>query len=125
MSKQPGDSKSANDKQLLVSIEDNSRHEIKTNTRAAFKAESTEPVEHFDKKENDNAKFQAKFQTEVQDESWLWHFRFGHLNFGGLKLLHTNNMVKGLPLIDKPERVCEACIFGKKHRDTFFSRKVI
>ena len=26
---------------------------------------------------------------------------------------------EGLPLIDKPERVCEACIFGKQHRDTF------
>ena len=37
----------------------------------------------------------------------MWNFRFGHLNFGGLKLLHTKNMVKGLPLIDKPERVCE------------------
>ena len=59
------------------------------------------------------------FQTEVQDESWLWHFIFGHLNFGGLKLLHTKNMVKGLPLIDRPERVCEGCIFGKQHRETF------
>ena len=28
-------------------------------------------------------------------------------------------MVKALPLIDIPERVCEGCIFGKKHRDTF------
>ena len=59
----------------------------------------------------------------MQDESWLWHFRFGHLNFGGLKLLHTKNMVKGLPLIDKPERVCEGCIFGKKHRETFLVGK--
>jgi len=62
---------------------------------------------------------QAALQTEVHDESWLWHFRFGHLNFGGMKLLHTKNMVKGFPLIDRPERVCEGCIFGKQHRDTF------
>ena len=47
-----------------------------------------------DKKEKDSADFQAAFQTEVQDDSWLWNFRFGHLNFGGLKLLHTNTMVK-------------------------------
>ena len=68
----------------------------KKNTGATFKEESKEAVEHFNKKENDSANFQAAFQTEVQDESWLWHFRFGHLNFGGLKLLHTKNMVKRL-----------------------------
>ena len=41
----------------------------KKNTRAAFKAESKEAVEHFDKKENDSTKFQAVFQPKVQDES--------------------------------------------------------
>ena len=66
----------------------------KTNTGATFKAESEEVHKHFDKKENDSADFQAAFQTVVQDDSWLWHFRFGHLNFGGLNLLHTKNMVK-------------------------------
>ena len=91
----------------------------KTNTRVAFKVESKEEVIHCDKKENDNVDFQAAFQTEVQDESWLWHFKFGHLNFGGLKLLHTKNMVKGFPLIDKPERVCEGFIFGKQQRENF------
>ncbi|KAL5743757.1 hypothetical protein ACOSP7_026614 [Xanthoceras sorbifolium] len=28
----------------------------------------------------------------VKDEAWLWHLRFGHLNFGGLKLLLSKNM---------------------------------
>jgi len=28
-------------------------------------------------------------------------------------------MVKGLPLIEKIERVCEGCIFGKQHRKSF------
>ena len=60
----------------------------KTNIGATFKEESKEAVEHLDKKENDRADFQAAFQTKVQDESWLWHFRFGHLNFSVLKLLH-------------------------------------
>ena len=73
----------------------------KKNTGAAFKAESKEMVELLDKKENGSANLQAAFQTEVQDESWLWHFRFGQLNFGGLKLLHRKIMVKGFPLIDK------------------------
>ena len=43
-----------------------------------------------------NRSFMLKFQyakdvalkTETMDESWLWHRRFGHLNFGSLKLLH-------------------------------------
>ena len=41
----------------------------KKNTRAAFKAESKEAVEHFDKKENDSIEFQAVFQAKVKDES--------------------------------------------------------
>ena len=40
-----------------------------------------------------------------------------------MKILHTNNMAKGLPLIDKPERVCEGYIFGKQHRENFPVRK--
>ena len=28
-------------------------------------------------------------------------------------------MVRGLPLIEKPKRICEGCIFGKQHRETF------
>ena len=78
---------------------------------------------HCDKKENDNTDLQVAFQTEVHDDFSLWHFRFGHLNFGGLKLLHIKNMVKGLPLIDRLERVCEGCIFGKQHKETFPVRK--
>eukprot|EP00253_Pinus_taeda_P035440 PITA_35440 len=30
---------------------------------------------------------QEVFQSEPKDENWLWHLRFGHLNFGGLNLL--------------------------------------
>lgn len=62
---------------------------------------------------------QTIFQAEIKDENWLWHLRFGHLNFGGLNLLYKKGMVKGLPLIEKPERVCEGCILGKQHRESF------
>eukprot|EP00253_Pinus_taeda_P005510 PITA_05510 len=31
---------------------------------------------------------QEVFQEQVKDVNWLWHLRFGHLNFGGLNLLH-------------------------------------
>jgi hypothetical protein len=71
------------------------------------------------KKGENGAEMKATFQSEVHDDSWLWNFIFGHLNFGGLKLLHTKDMVKGFPLIEKPERICEGCIFGKQHRESF------
>jgi hypothetical protein len=45
------------------------------------------------------------------------------LKFGGLKLLHTKDMVKGLSLIEKPERICEGCIFGKQHGESFLVGK--
>ena len=60
-----------------------------------------------------------------EDEKWLWHLTFGHLNFGGLNLLHRKGMVKGLPLIEKPDNLCEGCILGKKHREIFPSGKSI
>lgn len=25
--------------------------------------------------------------TEIKDPTWLWHFRYGHLSFGGLNTL--------------------------------------
>ena len=37
--------------------------------------------------------------------------------------MHIKNMVKGFPLIEKPERVCEGCIFGKQHIKNFLARK--
>ena len=68
---------------------------------------------------------QVNYQAQVKDENWLWHLRFGHLNFGGLNLLHRKGMVKGLPLIEKPDSLCEGCIYGKKHRETFPVGKLI
>ena len=51
--------------------------------------------------------------------------RFGHLNFGGLNLLHIKGMVKGLPFIEKPNSLCEGYILGKQHRENFLSGKSI
>eukprot|EP00253_Pinus_taeda_P023625 PITA_23625 len=64
---------------------------------------------------------QVNFHAEVKDENWLWHLRFGHLNFIGLILLHRKGVVKGLPLIEKPDNLCEGCILGKQHRETFLA----
>ena len=34
-------------------------------------------------------------------------------------------MVRGLPLIEKPDSLCEGCILGKQHRESFPSGKSI
>ncbi|KAH0636475.1 hypothetical protein KY289_036390 [Solanum tuberosum] len=36
---------------------------------------------------------QSCFLTKQGDEDWLWHIRFGHLNFVGLRTLQQKNMV--------------------------------
>eukprot|EP00253_Pinus_taeda_P024203 PITA_24203 len=56
---------------------------------------------------------QEVFKEQVKDENWLWHLRFGHLNFGGLNLLRRKGMVKGLSLIEKPDSLCEGYILDK------------
>ena len=59
------------------------------------------------------------FSSVICDENWLWHMRFGHVNFGSLKQLASRKMVSGLPSINSPDKVCETCVLGKKHRDPF------
>ncbi|KAK2992531.1 hypothetical protein RJ640_002425 [Escallonia rubra] len=58
-------------------------------------------------------------KASIVEDSWLWHRRFGHINFKNLKLLHKENMVQGLPTIEEKHEVCEGCAFGKHHRQSF------
>ncbi|KAM7520343.1 hypothetical protein LguiB_019305 [Lonicera macranthoides] len=66
---------------------------------------------------------QSCFLTSLKEVAWLWHFRYGHLNFGGLKTLQQKNMVAGLPKFDCPSGVCEDCVVSKQHRDPFAKGK--
>ena len=43
------------------------------------------------------------------DETKLWHLRYGHLNAHNLKFLSSKNMVQSLPKI-RDIRICEGCI---------------
>ncbi|GKV41340.1 hypothetical protein SLEP1_g48885 [Rubroshorea leprosula] len=47
------------------------------------------------------------------------HLRFGHMNFGGLKATTSKRMVKGLPLVNQPDQLCEGCLLGKQSRKSF------
>lgn len=57
--------------------------------------------------------------VSTNSDSWLWHMRYGHLHFSGLKLLNQKNMVIGLPCVKSVDDVCEGCIYGKQHRTSF------
>ena len=67
--------------------------------------------------------------TEVQclktvvdhKDSWLWHLRFGHLNFRSLNQLITQDMVTGIPSLEMPDKLCEGCLVGKQSRNSFVS----
>jgi hypothetical protein len=57
--------------------------------------------------------------THVNEESRLWHGRFGHLNFRYLQQLNKQGMVNGLPNIKFIDGVCQGCILGKHPEEKF------
>lgn len=59
------------------------------------------------------------FSTSLKDSIWLWHYRYGHLNFGALKSLQQKKMVIGLPQITVPSQFCEDCVVSKQHQNPF------
>ena len=61
----------------------------------------------------------TSLMAKEDDSSWLWHFRYGHLKFNGLRTLHQKQMVTGLPMITSTSKVCEECVVSKQHRDQF------
>ncbi|GKB83567.1 putative RNA-directed DNA polymerase [Tanacetum coccineum] len=57
------------------------------------------------------------YQTRVEDETQLWHSRFGHLHYKALRTLAENGMVEGMPTINNTQEVCSHCLVGKQQRD--------
>ena len=62
-------------------------------------------------------------RATVEETTWNWHRRFGHLNFQSLKSLQQKEMVYGLPEIKDTSKVCEGCAMGKAHREVFDKEK--
>ncbi|KAH9715665.1 hypothetical protein KPL71_021147 [Citrus sinensis] len=83
---------------------------ISTTTTPIMPKEKTQPEDEAEAIQN---------QACHKDQSWTWHLRYGHLNFGGLELLSKKNMVKGLPYINHPNQLCEGCLLGKQFRKSF------
>lgn len=61
------------------------------------------------------------FQATSMDEFHLWHRRYGHLNYKGLRTLKYQNMVKGIPHLksDVGDKACVSCLTGKKTSGTY------
>ena len=57
--------------------------------------------------------------SKMDDVAWLWHARYGHLNFRSLRELGAREMVEGMPLVWCVEQVCDGCTLGKQHRTPF------
>lgn len=55
------------------------------------------------------------FKTASEEDSHLWHCRFGHQSFKGLRTLKYKKMVKGLPMLKTPSKLCEDCLIEKQH----------
>jgi hypothetical protein len=54
--------------------------------------------------------------TSISNEAWLWHGRLGHVNFNAMKQLVDKEMVGGVPLVEHPDQVCQACMSAKQTR---------
>lgn len=55
-------------------------------------------------------------QISTMDQSKLWHHRYGHLSYKGLRTLYYKRMVNGQPQIAASVVTCDACMKGKQHR---------
>ena len=58
-------------------------------------------------------------QVNMMNKTLLWHLRFGHLHYNGLKELAKKGMVHGLPDMDYTKQFCEGCVIGKQARNSF------
>jgi hypothetical protein len=67
-------------------------------------------------------------QAVIEDESYLWHCRFGHVSFKGLRTLQSKRMVNGLlsglPSPAACAKVCTTCLIGKQHKESVPKRSL-
>lgn len=57
--------------------------------------------------------------SKTEENAWLWHARFGHVNFNAMNLMCTGKMVQGLPNIKVQNAVCPGCLMSKQSRKPF------
>ena len=58
--------------------------------------------------------FCLQTKTISAKEAYIWHFRFGHLNYKALNTLSCKEMVVGLPTLEHPQKTCLTCLIRKQ-----------
>ena len=59
-------------------------------------------------------------------DPWIWHKRFGHLNFKLLSRLSKHELVRVLPNMNfKVDSLCDACQLGKLRKSSFKLKDMI
>lgn len=61
--------------------------------------------------------------VQEEEKILLWHQRLGYLNFHGVQLLRQQDMVLGLPSVEKFKKF-KACVFGKLARKLFLAGRL-
>lgn len=56
--------------------------------------------------------------SSIADDAWLWHGRLRHANFHALKKI-VDGDGWGVPLIQHPDQVCQACLAAKQTKKPF------
>ena len=51
--------------------------------------------------------------ARTDDDAWWWHQRFGHIHFAALRKMGSEELVRGLSVIDQVQQVCGAYLAGK------------
>ena len=64
------------------------------------------------------------FQATLKDNTHLWHCRYEHLSYKGLRTLQYKEMMRGLPHLNASFKVCIDCMVGKKHRDAISKKSL-
>ncbi|GKD42076.1 zinc finger, CCHC-type containing protein [Tanacetum coccineum] len=57
--------------------------------------------------------------ANLEDDTWLWHARLGHLNFESLISMAQRDLVHGIPTIKHTTQICDVCLIGKHSRAPF------
>ncbi|GJV97076.1 zinc finger, CCHC-type containing protein [Tanacetum coccineum] len=57
--------------------------------------------------------------ANVDNQTWLWHARLGHLNFDDINKMTKKGLVIGIPRINHAGQICDACLLGKHSRTPF------
>lgn len=64
------------------------------------------------------------FSITTEDTTQLWHCRYGHLSFKGLKTLEQKKMMNGLSQLNSPSELYKDCLVGKQQRDPFSNKSI-